>query len=80
MTCAASRRRATMSDDEFWQDVADSLSPSPPGWSEDDDPAPEVDPQFATLPCPVCGSSGACGYDSEGRALIHADGGNNDED
>lgn len=22
--------------------------------------------------CPVCGADGACGYDSEGRALIHA--------
>lgn len=22
--------------------------------------------------CPICGSSGACGYDNEGRALIHA--------
>lgn len=23
-------------------------------------------------PCPVCGSDDACGYDSEGRPLIHA--------
>lgn len=23
-------------------------------------------------PCPTCGADGACGYDAEGRALIHA--------
>ena len=25
-------------------------------------------------PCAVCGESGACGHDSEGRPLIHAEG------
>lgn len=31
-------------------------------------------------PCRVCGSPGACGYDSEGLPLIHADGWDEDED
>jgi len=29
--------------------------------------------QFPARPCPVCGSRGVCGFDSRGRALIHAD-------
>jgi hypothetical protein len=30
------------------------------------------DASFDDMACPVCGSDAACGYDSEGRALIHA--------
>jgi len=35
----------------------------------------EPDPDMESLdapPCPVCGEQGACGYDAQGRALIHA--------
>lgn len=36
-----------------------------------------IEPDFDEIsidadPCPLCGERGACGYDSEGRALIHA--------
>lgn len=31
-------------------------------------------------PCTVCGEADACGYDSEGRALIHAKGWDDDAD
>ena len=42
---------------------------------------PEVDhepePDFETFsdrePCPICGEHGACGYDAEGRPMIHTD-------
>lgn len=39
----------------------------------------DIDPADALdlTPCPECGASGACGYDADGRALIHA---LNDED
>lgn len=34
---------------------------------------PDMDQESLTsTPCPVCGEVGACGYDAEGRALIHA--------
>jgi hypothetical protein len=34
---------------------------------------PDMDQESLTsTPCTVCGAHGACGYDAEGRALIHA--------
>lgn len=44
-----------------------------------DGPALEVEPdepewvevRYRDEPCPACGEIGACGYDTEGRALIH---------
>lgn len=43
------------------------------------DPEPYPEPEFdddydgvADLPCAICGEAGACGYDTEGRPLIHA--------
>lgn len=61
-----------MTDDEFWGDVGRSLQPSGP-----DEPSPDdedLDDVRALLgdECPVCGSTGACATDSEGRALIHS--------
>lgn len=31
-----------------------------------------TDDDLIDEPCPVCHASGACGYDNEGRALIHS--------
>jgi len=62
--CSSRERRRTMSDDEFWADVyGDPLSV-----------AQELDECFGidAVPCPECGSAGACGYDSLGRPMIHA--------
>lgn len=41
----------------------------------DPDPEPYFDSDYdgvADLPCATCGEPGACGYDSEGRPMIHA--------
>lgn len=63
--CAVRDRRSTMNDAEFWADVF---------------PQPEYEPQEPDMdcfgvdspnPCPECGSIVACGYDSEGRPMIH---------
>jgi len=39
------------------------------------EPAPDEEPEWEPLstlpPCDVCGSDGACGYDMEGRPMIH---------
>lgn len=61
-----------MTDDEFWDHVFGNLT-SNDGPDVDDD-YDERDPTpFGVLtPCLVCGESGACAYDDEGRALIHA--------
>lgn len=34
---------------------------------------PGLDDDGLIPPCPVCGEAGACGYDAEGRPMIHAD-------
>ncbi len=57
-----------MTDEEFWEDVAASLIG--PQW-DDDDAGDDIDSLNAD-PCPECGSTGACGWDSEGRPMIHA--------
>lgn len=39
----------------------------------DPDPEPEFDEGFGDgETCATCGEAGACGYDSEGRPMIHA--------
>lgn len=68
--CASSPEAQLLSDGEFWEAVylqgdpdaiADRYTPDPP----------ELEPWEAS-PCPVCHASGACGFDMEGRPLIHA--------
>jgi hypothetical protein len=66
--------RDGMDEVEFWHHVGRSM-----GAVIDIDIADDVDQSgldelaLAPQPCPVCGSMGACGYDAEGRALIHPD-------
>lgn len=77
-SCETQVRRATMSDEEFWQDVADMLMHGRPLTDDErDDRHSGADwdpPQHEPLdlqPCPECGEAGACGYDALGRPLIH---------
>jgi hypothetical protein len=66
---------ATMTDEEFWAHVFQNEGFGP----DEDDYAPDredlelerVGLQTAP-PCPECGTIGACGYDDEGRPMIHA--------
>lgn len=66
--CPESEERAALSDGEFWDRV---LQPSQrPG--ADWDPVDLDGPlEQADTRCPECGEYGACGYDTEGRAMIH---------
>jgi hypothetical protein len=42
--------------------------------TEDLPEPPDIDVESLGIdPCPVCGEPGACGYDAEGRPLIHTD-------
>lgn len=66
--CASSLEAAAMSDSEFWDAVYNRI---------DECYAPDYDYLDSEVPlignpCPLCHAVGACGYDSEGRALIHA--------
>lgn len=70
---------ASLDDGEFWDLVLLGRRPDDQvdDYDPDDDPnVPdlaeyEMEQRLAT-PCPECGQVGACAYDTEGRALIHA--------
>jgi hypothetical protein len=64
--CPKADRRDAMTDEEFWADV------HPEQDCRDDEPPVELT-SLEVDPCPVCGSTGACSYDAEGRPLIHTD-------
>jgi hypothetical protein len=68
--CPEAAYRASLTDGEFWSYV---LTGRVDGPDEDPDVPDEI--QMAELhlsdPCPECGSRGACGYDAEGRPMIH---------
>lgn len=63
--CTVRAKRAAMTDDEFWADV---YLTDP--YDEDGEIEKCIGIDGAT-PCPECGSTVACGYDSEGRPMIH---------
>jgi len=63
--CPEAAERAAMTDGEFWDHVYGGGARGEP---YDPDPS-EITAQLD--PCPVCGERGPCGYDSEGRPLIH---------
>jgi hypothetical protein len=63
--CIVRDKRRSMSNEEFWEDVFGTgvWEPVEPDWDCVGIDSPN--------PCPECGSTGACGYDSEGRPMIH---------
>lgn len=68
--CASSPDAAALPDAEFWDRVYANLT----GWPsyECDGPDDDMHSMTAQLdPCPECGQVGACGYDDEGRPMIH---------
>lgn len=63
--CPEADLRDRMSDADFWAHVF----PMPEPW----DDGPDLDDTTnQDKPCPLCGEIGACGYDNEGRPLIHS--------
>ncbi len=74
-TCSERDKRAAMTDAEFWAHVSpqdDDPRITLPGWGEGDE---SIDYDLAAEPCGECGATGACGWDAEGRPLIHAEAG-----
>lgn len=63
--CDVRVRRSYMTDEEFWADV---FSQGGLVTHEPDFDCVGID---SPTPCPECGSTVACGYDSEGRPMIH---------
>jgi hypothetical protein len=81
--CPEADKRAAMTDGEFWEHV---LLGGPPDDSYDPDDDPnipdqrehEVETRLAR-PCAECGQMGACGYDAEGRPMIHVENDTDDD-
>ena len=72
--CTSSPEAAAMSDDEFWELLeARRHNMTPEQLREHEHDLTEFEfvntAQFD--PCPECGVLGACGYDAEGRPMIH---------
>lgn len=75
--CPEENLRQSLPDGDFWEYVFNRRLPGDPDPTEvdwdgqgaycDPDDEPDIDG-----PCEVCGSTGACGYDEVGRAMIHA--------
>lgn len=72
--CPEAEERDSMGEPEFWERALEAEQPAAL------DPDEIVDAEIVRDPaefydgdvCTECGSEGACAYDSEGRALIHA--------
>lgn len=69
--CSEAEMRDAMDDGEFWAHVLQPNEGPDDGYDPDDDwNAPPPD-DIVMNPCEVCGEWGPCGYDAEGRILIH---------
>lgn len=70
--CPEADFRASLSDADFWTYVLLGYRPGEePDWDGQgsyDEPGPL---DIVLNPCEVCGEWGPCGYDAEGRPLIH---------
>lgn len=62
--CPEMLLRDGMEDGDFWAHVFGLDRDDGPGFDD-----PELSLQFG--PCPVCGETGACGLDDEGRPMVH---------
>lgn len=72
--CPESEYRRSLDEGDFWNYVLLGIKPG----DRQDNYDPEDDPNFPELislepntPCSLCGVIGACGYDEEGRPMIH---------
>lgn len=59
-------------DSEFWEKHLQPVSLGMPDPNDHDGYLGDLDVQVSTEPCPECGATDACAWDSEGRPLIHA--------
>lgn len=80
--CPEDGYRASLNDEEFWQHVAKNLLDKFDVEYEEQEIIDTVK-EWINQPdsvCTVCGSTGACGYDSLGRPMIHTESDDKDGD
>lgn len=68
--CPEAEFRASLDDGEFWDYVLNGIRPGDNVIEVDFCEPDELDEDYGG-PCEICGERGACGYDAEGRPLIH---------
>lgn len=70
--CPEADYRDSLSDADFWAHVyPDASDPDPSDYDAPPGMGVVVISDHVS-PCPLCGEWGACGYDPEGRPMIHA--------
>ena len=70
--CSEAEFRGQLEDGEFWDYVFNGVGPGDDPKAELEDMEPVGYDELDILArCEVCGEPGACGYDLEGRPLIH---------
>lgn len=67
--CPEADTRDRMDDSEFWDHVFNRAKRYG-GWNDIDETFEDFGPDILS-PCPMCGDTGACGYDQQGRPWIH---------
>lgn len=76
--CPEGEQRVTLTDEEFWARVASNLLDELDVEHEEQDVLDAVQ-EWMKQPCTVCGSTGTCSYDTEGRPMIHIEEHEDDE-
>jgi hypothetical protein len=69
--CHEADKRDAMTDDEFWDHVAESILGNHMAQVFDDEDY-DITTDLPVQPCDVCGTAeAACGYDEFGRSYVH---------
>lgn len=70
--CPEAEFRESLDDGDFWEYVLNGVLPGEEPFDHGpyDDGPDELDLMTAA-PCEVCGATGACGWDDEGRPMVH---------
>jgi hypothetical protein len=64
--CSVAEYRELLSENDFWAHVLTGTTDEPEPYDADLDGITSQND-----PCPECGETGPCGYDMEGRPMIH---------
>lgn len=69
--CPEGEFRGKLTEGEFWDYVLKNVEEVTFTFSDDGSFIDDIT-LLMNQPCTVCGEAGACGYDSEGRPMIHS--------
>lgn len=67
--CPEFEYRESLSDEDFWAHI---LANEWAGWADFDESDLDNTTELP-IPCSICGEITVCGYDSEGRPMIHVE-------